>query len=97
MGVSEQDVSHVAALANLELTSAEKSSMLRDLNAVLGYFAQLNELDTSAVPPMTQAAQASGLHLRPDQVAPSLPRERVLAAAPDTDGIFFGVPKVIER
>jgi aspartyl-tRNA(Asn)/glutamyl-tRNA(Gln) amidotransferase subunit C len=80
--------------------------MLRDLNSVLDYFAQLNELDTSTVPPMAQVAdllaegrqpEAAALHLRPDEVAPSLNRERVLACAPDTDGVFFKVPKVIER
>jgi aspartyl-tRNA(Asn)/glutamyl-tRNA(Gln) amidotransferase subunit C len=105
MSVSEQDVERVAELANLELTSTEKASMLRDLNSVLGYFAQLNELDTNSVTPMLQVAaqsMASGeteaaLHLRPDEIAPSLNRDRVLASAPDTDGTFFKVPKVIER
>ena len=106
MGVSEQDVERVAELANLELTSGEKAAMLRDLNSVLDYFAQLNELDTTAVPPMTQVAdllteggelKASAQHLRADEIAPSLSRERVLACAPDTDGTFFKVPKVIER
>jgi aspartyl-tRNA(Asn)/glutamyl-tRNA(Gln) amidotransferase subunit C len=106
MSVSEQDVERVAELANLELTSSEKAGMLRDLNSVLDYFAQLNELDTSTVPPMAQVAdllaegrqpEAAALHLRPDEVAPSLNRERVLACAPDTDGVFFKVPKVIER
>jgi aspartyl-tRNA(Asn)/glutamyl-tRNA(Gln) amidotransferase subunit C len=97
MSVSEKDVAHVADLANLELSDAEKAAMLRDLNAVLGYFAQLNELDTKAVPPMTQVSQAGGPHLRMDQVAPSLARDRVMASAPDTEGVFFRVPKVIER
>jgi aspartyl-tRNA(Asn)/glutamyl-tRNA(Gln) amidotransferase subunit C len=105
MSVSEQDVERVAELANLELTSTEKAAMLRDLNSVLGYFAQLNELDTTSVSPMLQVAapsMASGeaeaaLHLRADEVAPSLNRDRVLASAPDTDGTFFKVPKVIER
>jgi aspartyl-tRNA(Asn)/glutamyl-tRNA(Gln) amidotransferase subunit C len=106
MSVSEQDVERVAELANLELTSGEKAAMLRDLNSVLGYFAQLNELDTTAVPPMRQVADvlaegeepnAAAPSLRADEIAPSLSRERVLAAAPDTDGIFFKVPKVIER
>jgi aspartyl-tRNA(Asn)/glutamyl-tRNA(Gln) amidotransferase subunit C len=104
MAVSEQDVERVAELANLELTSTEKTAMLRDLNSVLAYFAQLNELDTTSVAPMLQVAAqstASGetqaLHLRPDEIAPSLDRSRVLASAPDTDGTFFKVPKVIER
>jgi len=106
MSVSEQDVERVAELANLELRSGEKAAMLRDLNSVLDYFAQLNELDTTSVPPMTQAAnqlteseeaKAAAQHLRLDEIAPSLNRERVLVSAPDTDGIFFKVPKVIER
>jgi aspartyl-tRNA(Asn)/glutamyl-tRNA(Gln) amidotransferase subunit C len=106
MSVSEQDVDRVAELANLELTAGEKAQMLRDLNSVLGYFAQLNELDTSSVPPMAQVAEqlaarsesgASAQRLRPDDVVPSLSREEVMACAPDTDGIFFKVPKVIER
>jgi aspartyl-tRNA(Asn)/glutamyl-tRNA(Gln) amidotransferase subunit C len=106
MSVSEQDVDRVAELANLELTASEKAQMLRDLNSVLGYFAQLNELDTSSVPPMTQVAdhvaegkarEAMTPHLRPDEIAPSLSREQVMACAPDTDGVFFRVPKVIER
>ena len=104
MSVSEQDVERVAELANLELTSTEKAQMLRDLNSVLDYFAQLNELDTASVPAMAQVAdqlksagEAGTPRLRPDEVVPSLPREQVMACAPDTDGIFFRVPKVIER
>jgi aspartyl-tRNA(Asn)/glutamyl-tRNA(Gln) amidotransferase subunit C len=104
MSVSEQDVERVAELANLELTSTEKTAMLRDLNSVLAYFGQLNELDTTSVAPMLQVAAesaASGdrraLHLRPDEIAPSLDRSRVLVSAPDTDGTYFKVPKVIER
>ena len=56
MTVSQKDVERVAELANLALTSTEKAGMLRDLNSVLDYFAQLNELDTSNVPPMAQVA-----------------------------------------
>lgn len=112
MSVSEQDVERVAELASLELTGSEKSAMLRDLNSVLANFAQLNELDTASVPPMTkvtdpltedgpeagrEAAETAASHLRADEVAPSLPRDRILAAAPDTDGVFFRVPKVIDR
>jgi aspartyl-tRNA(Asn)/glutamyl-tRNA(Gln) amidotransferase subunit C len=101
MTVTEQDVDRVAELANLELTNTEKIAMVRDLNSLLNYFGQLNELDTSAVPPMSQVAEASqkdaATSLRPDEIVPSLDRERVLACAPDTDHVFFRVPKVIER
>jgi aspartyl-tRNA(Asn)/glutamyl-tRNA(Gln) amidotransferase subunit C len=101
MTVTEQDVNRVAELANLELTSGEKAAMVRDLNSLLNYFGQLNELDTSAIPPMSQVSEASleeaVTALREDEIVPSLDRERVLDCAPDTDHVFFRVPKVIER
>lgn len=101
MSVSEQDVERVAELAHLELTNDEKAGMVRDLNSVLGYFSQLNELDTTDVPPMSQVVEpgqpGAAAPLRRDEVVPSLNREKVLACAPDTDGVFFKVPKVIER
>ena len=102
--VGLDEVRHVAELANLELTAEELPRMARDLNAVLGYIAQMNELDTSAVEPMAQVGEAlgiapaqSGETLRADVVKPSLDRAEVMAAAPETDGRFFKVPKVIER
>jgi len=103
-GVSEADVMHVADLANLELTSAELPCMVRDLNAILGHIAELNELSTADVPPMAQVSEALGLApaaagetLRPDVIKRCLDRAVVMAEAPETDGRFFKVPKVIER
>lgn len=98
--VSEDDVKRVAELAYLELSSHEEVRMVRDLNAILDYVAQLNELDTSSIEPMSQVAEVLGqapAALRADVPRPSLPRERVMASAPETDGVFFKVPKVIER
>jgi aspartyl-tRNA(Asn)/glutamyl-tRNA(Gln) amidotransferase subunit C len=100
--VSVEDVRRVAELASLELTAEEESHMLRDLNAILEHVAQLNELDTSNVPPMAQVNEVLGnveekTVLRPDTVRPSLDRDRIMASAPETNGIFFKVPKVIER
>jgi len=107
-GVTIEDVRRVAELANLELTPEEEPRMRRDLNAVLEYIAQLNELDTGGVPAMAQVgemlggaavehAPKHGETLRADAVRPSLDRAAVMAAAPETDGRFFKVPKVIER
>jgi len=103
-GVSKADVTHVADLANLELTPAELPRMVRDLNAILGHIAQLNELNTADIPPMAQVSEALGLapavageSLRPDAITPCLDRAVVMAEAPETDGRFFKVPKVIER
>jgi aspartyl-tRNA(Asn)/glutamyl-tRNA(Gln) amidotransferase subunit C len=102
--VSLEDVRHVADLANLELTAEELPRMARDLNAILGHIAQLNELDTSAIEPMAQVGEAlgyapavAGETLRVDAVKASLDRAAVMAEAPESDGRFFKVPKVIER
>ena len=103
-GVTIEDVRRVAELANLELTAEEEPRMQRDLNSILGHIAQLNELDTSKVAPMAQVGEviggaiyAQGETLREDVVQPSVDRAQVMAAAPETDGRFFKVPKVIER
>lgn len=105
--VSLEDVRRVAELAYLELTAEEEGRMRRDLNAILDYVAQLSELDTANVAPMAQVAEvlaavgdqaaANISVLREDVPRPSLDRKRVMAMAPETDGVFFKVPKVIER
>jgi aspartyl-tRNA(Asn)/glutamyl-tRNA(Gln) amidotransferase subunit C len=102
--VTIEDVRRVAELANLELTAEEEPRMQKDLNAILGHIAQLRELDTTGVPAMAQVGEMLGgeIHergeeLRPDIVRPSIDRAVVMAEAPETDGRFFKVPKVIER
>ena len=104
VGVTVEDVRRVAELANLELTAEEEPRMQRDLNAILGHIAQLNELNTAGIPPMAQvgemlggAVDYAGVSLRVDAVRPSLDRAVVMAEAPESDGRFFKVPKVIER
>jgi aspartyl-tRNA(Asn)/glutamyl-tRNA(Gln) amidotransferase subunit C len=103
-GVTIEDVCRVAELANLELTPDEEPRMQHDLNAILSHIAQLNELNTSGIPAMAQVSEMLGgalddvgSLLRPDVVVSSLDRSVVMAAAPDSDGRFFKVPKVIER
>ena len=102
--VSLEQVRRVAELSNLQLTPEEEPRMQRDLNAILQHFEQLGELDTRNVEPMAQVGDVLGKvfggwgeTLRVDEVRPSLARSEVMAAAPETDGRFFKVPKVIER
>jgi aspartyl-tRNA(Asn)/glutamyl-tRNA(Gln) amidotransferase subunit C len=103
-GVTMDEVLRVAELANLDLTTQEVPLMQRDLNAILGHIAQLNELDTAGVPAMAQVgemlgaeSESTGASLRADAVRESLDRAAVMAAAPESDSRFFKVPKVIER
>jgi len=97
--VTVNEVARVAELAHLELTEQESSSMLHDLNAILDYVAQLNELDTTGVAPLTQVGELAGAGsvLRADSIVPSLDHARVMSQAPESDQVFFKVPKVIER
>lgn len=112
MNVTEKDVTYVADLANLELTEEERSRMVRDLNSILSYINRLNELDTGKVAPMAQVSDRYGADESQQGSArfayasredilhglrPSLPQEEALANAPESDGMFFHVPKVIER
>ena len=102
--VTLDDVRHVAALANLQLTAEEEPRMQRDLNAILGHIAALSALDTANVEPLAQVGQLlqrgpalAGSSLRADEPKPSVDRAAVMQEAPDSDGRFFKVPKVIER
>ena len=112
MKVTDKDVAYVAELANLELTEEERVHMLRDLNSILEYIARLGELETEKVAPMAQISDRYGVDesrhgsdrfayaIRADVkdgLRPSLPHNVAVKNAPDTDGIFFEVPKVIER
>jgi aspartyl-tRNA(Asn)/glutamyl-tRNA(Gln) amidotransferase subunit C len=112
MKVSEKDVNYVAELANLELTEDERTRMARDLNAILGHIEMLNELDTANVAPMAQVSDRYGVdelkqgserfvYAARDDVREglrkSLSHDVALANAPETDGTFYEVPKVIER
>lgn len=108
MKVTEKDVTYVADLANLELTDPERQRMLKDLNSILDYIDRLNELDTSDVPPMTQisakfgqpevkAGDGNAPVWREDVLVPCLPHADAMKNAPETDGDFFKVPKVIEK
>ena len=107
MKVTDKDVSYVADLAHLELTDQERQRMLKDLNSILDYIDRLNELDTKDVPPMAQMSgnvDGSGAtldqttnFLRKDELIPCLPHAEAMKNAPQTDGEFFKVPKVIEK
>src|SRR5882762_9994448 len=108
MKVTEKDVSYVADLANLELTTDERTRMLHDLNSILDYIDRLNELDTENVTPMAQVSDRYGVDnsrqgsdrfesvLRDDiryGLRESLSHDIALKNAPETDGTFFEVPK----
>ncbi len=85
---------HVAKLARLTLDENRLQTLAVQLEQIFHYIAQIDQLDVSGVQPMAHAAAAVNV-LREDIVEPSLSVEQVLQNAPETDGRFFKVPKVI--
>ena len=90
------DVERIAALAQLELTAAEKTLFARQLADILSYAEQVQALDTSGVP-ATAHVHAHERTERDDEPHPSLPVQDALANAPDAavDAGLFRVPRVI--
>ncbi|HEY7036317.1 MAG TPA: Asp-tRNA(Asn)/Glu-tRNA(Gln) amidotransferase subunit GatC [Thermomicrobiales bacterium] len=90
MRLTIEDVEHVAALARLGLTAAEKERMRDQLSGILEHIAALEEIDTAAIPPTAQTIALTNV-MREDEVRPSLPVAQVLANAPRRSGDFFEV------
>ena len=92
--ITHEDVRNVAKLARLALSELQMQAFTPQLASILQYVAKVSEADTAGVEPMAHALPLHNV-LREDVVEPSLPLEKVLQNAPETDGPFFKVPKVI--
>jgi aspartyl-tRNA(Asn)/glutamyl-tRNA(Gln) amidotransferase subunit C len=93
--IDAQQVRKVAKLARLALSDAEIEEFTGQLGAILGYVEKMNELDTTGVEPLAHCLPISNV-FRADEVRESLGTEKTLANAPDRDGSFFKVPKILE-
>ena len=94
MTIDREEVKKVANLARLNITEAEEVAFTTQLNSILEYFDQLSELDTTDVKPTTRAIETSNI-TRTDTLAPFPAKEDLLKAAPEQQGEFFRVPKII--
>ncbi len=94
MSLDRQQVHKVAHLARLQLTPEEEEKFSTQLSSILDYFEQLSELDVTDVQPTTRAIEVSNV-VRLDQHHPSTQREAILDGAPDREGEFFKVPKIV--
>jgi aspartyl-tRNA(Asn)/glutamyl-tRNA(Gln) amidotransferase subunit C len=98
--ISREDVVRVAELSYLELSEAELEKYRQQVDDILEYIGKLNELDTTNVAPMAQVlsdGQSADATLREDIVVPCDVAVEILEQAPDSEGIYFRVPKVIAR
>ena len=92
--ITVEDVRHVAKLARLHMEAAELQRFTDQLGSILHYVDKIAQLDVANVPPMAHALPIHNV-LREDVVGPALPLEKVLGNAPQREGNFFAVPKII--
>ena len=93
--MDNKTVDHIAMLARLELTEADRDLFARQLGAILEYIEKLKELPVEGVQPLAHAVDTRNV-FRPDEPRPGLTPDEALGAAPERQDDFFRVPKVIE-
>ena len=92
----EFKIERIAELARLNLKPEEKEKLAKDLGAILDYVKKLEKLDTSKVEPTSHVLNMENV-FRPDEVKPSQAAQKALQNAPQADGRFFKVPKIVQR
>ncbi len=95
MSVDSKTVRRIAALARIRVEEEELEPLARELSSILNWIEQLNEVDTSDTPPMT-SVEDMPMKKREDKVTDGFCVEDILANAPEREGNFFVVPKVVE-
>ena len=93
--IDEAQVRKVATLSRLELTEAQVQEFTGQLSAILDYVEKMNELNTDGIEPLAHCLPVSNV-FREDRVTESLGTEKTLANAPQRDGDFFKVPKILD-
>lgn len=94
--ITRDEVAHLARLSRLALDDDELDHLATQLDVILGAVAKIGEVsDAADVPPMTHAVPLENV-ARPDVIRPSLPRDAVLAGAPEAEGGRFRVPRILD-
>ncbi len=96
MSVNNKQVEQIAKLARLKFDENEIENLTKDMNKILGYMDQLNELDTKNIEPLSHPLDLSNV-MREDELIPSITREEAFKNAPSANEEFFKVPKVINK
>ncbi|MCK0112397.1 Asp-tRNA(Asn)/Glu-tRNA(Gln) amidotransferase subunit GatC [Ornithinimicrobium sp. F0845] len=94
--LSRDDVAHVAMLARIQLTDAELDRLAGQLDQIVGWVGQVNEVAADDVPPMSHPLPLTNV-TRPDEVRPSLTAEQALANAPEAELDRFSVPRILDE
>ncbi len=95
MAISSKDVQYLAHLARVELTPEEIQRFTGQLDEILTHVEKLKKVSTEGVPPTSHVLPLANVY-REDQNRPSLPTEKALSNAPDREGPYFRVPRIID-
>ena len=96
MEVNDAMIENLANLARLHFNEEEKQEIKTDLQRMIAFIDKLNELNTDGVEPVLHMSDGTNV-LREDEIQGSVSREEGLKNAPESDGVFFKVPKVIKK
>jgi len=94
MSITRENVAHMAELAKLHLDETTQERFARQFSVILRYMDELNAVDTQGVEALYQPVRHSAA-TRPDLVETSLDRETLLAGAPEQNGQYFVVPRIV--
>jgi len=96
MKLNDETITRIAHLARLEVDESERGALLEDMNRILSFMEKLNELDTEGVEPLIYLSDEVNV-LREDVIRQEITSEEALQNAPDQDGTYFRVAKVIDK
>ena len=95
--ITKEEIKKISSLAKINIPDDELDNYSEQISKILDYMSTLNEVDTSKVEEFSNALFNSEQLMRDDEVEPSLNRDDILDIAPDSDGVYFKVPKVIKE
>ena len=95
--ITKEEIKKISSLAKINITDDELDNYSEQISKILDYMSTLNEVDTSKVEEFSNALFNSEQLMRDDEIEPSLNRDDILDIAPDSDGVYFKVPKVIKE
>ncbi len=95
--ITKEEIKKIASLAKINISDDELDNYSDQISKILEYMSTLNNVDTSKVDEFSNQLFNSSQSLREDEIEGSLDRDEVLKLAPDSDGVYFKVPKVIEE
>lgn len=96
MPITRDEVAHLARLSRIAMTDGELDALAGELDVILAAVAQVGEVAAADVPPTSHVLPLTNV-FRADVVRPSLPREEVLAMAPEVDQDRFSVPRILDE